>query len=311
MNALSVLQGGTFTCGDLVDALSETEAWAHTFAKAKGGDEAARKKVRAASIGYTLKKFRLKGKSTSRGTEYDRIEVMKIIKAHLPDNLQDLANLPQPQTESPQPAAQESTCEPGLPLEGSPDTMQGAADESATPATQPPGRNGSSRGFSTLLEGQNPDLPGPQVFSDKGQVEGVEGLEGSQSPKPSNGNVPANVPDCHPAAIRGSQEHLLNGVSLMNDAGTHQMPDPHISPTQADRSNGKGNKPWTDGLICPGCKGKWSNPENLKSHLKTCTAFDHGAMVLTRARLQAGTSTDPALLARYLQYEALGIGLLI
>ncbi len=67
-------------------------------------------------------------------------------------------------------------------------------------------------------------------------------------------------------------------------------------------------EPWTLGLVCPGCKGIWKTAGLLAQHLPNCRPFDFPTMLLTQRRLSEGESMDAKLIARYREYEALGMG---
>jgi hypothetical protein len=82
VEVLSDLAVATFSPGDLIDALAETEAWATTFS----GDDKARRKVLAAKVGYFLRDFRIEAERTSAGKVYDRAVAMNTISTYLPEN---------------------------------------------------------------------------------------------------------------------------------------------------------------------------------------------------------------------------------
>ena len=104
LQALEALDGTTFSPGDLVDTLMESEAWSLSFGKLKAADEKVRRKGMAAKIGYALKNYRLKPVGrTAAGKEYDRIAAINIIGAHVPQNHTDHTRPTSTDHTSPQP----------------------------------------------------------------------------------------------------------------------------------------------------------------------------------------------------------------
>jgi hypothetical protein len=86
LEAIKNMSGDTFTPGDLVDALMESEAWAKTMADVKGHDEQSIKKGRAAKVGYFLRRFRLSKKKDTQGNKaYNRLATIKCLAGHVPD----------------------------------------------------------------------------------------------------------------------------------------------------------------------------------------------------------------------------------
>jgi hypothetical protein len=104
LDALKDLSGDTFSPADLVDKLSGTDAWATTFAKAKGGDDATRERTKSATVGFALRRFRLKrqSKSSSGSSIYSVSEAISVIGRHVPRFLPYLPEVPQPDLPYPQ-----------------------------------------------------------------------------------------------------------------------------------------------------------------------------------------------------------------
>jgi hypothetical protein len=83
--AITQHDGEEFTPSDLLDALGEDESWAKPFAEVKGtGDEA--KAAKAAKVGYTLRKFRLKSRKSQGRMRYSKEEAIRVLSAHVPEN---------------------------------------------------------------------------------------------------------------------------------------------------------------------------------------------------------------------------------
>ena len=94
LDAISKNPGITFTPGDLVPELAESEAWGRTLAEVKGRDDDSVRVSRAAKIGYFLRNFRLRGKKNGAGQmAYDREAAIACLSAHAPQNP---PNPPQP-----------------------------------------------------------------------------------------------------------------------------------------------------------------------------------------------------------------------
>ncbi len=74
----------TFYPGELVEALSENEAWACTFAALKTDDQHKRK-VWSQSVGYFLRRYRLRSlKRTTHGKLYRVADAINILSVHVP-----------------------------------------------------------------------------------------------------------------------------------------------------------------------------------------------------------------------------------
>jgi hypothetical protein len=87
LEAVTKHPDATFTPGDLVATLAESEAWAKTLAEVKGRDEDSVRVAKAAKIGFFLRKFRLRGKKNSTGhMAYDRQATVTCLSAHVPQN---------------------------------------------------------------------------------------------------------------------------------------------------------------------------------------------------------------------------------
>ena len=90
-DALKKITADTFSPLDLVEELSQGEAFASTFATAKGTDEKTRERMKATAVGYALRRFRLQPlKRTNQGKVYDVRAAMHIIAAHIPENVTEV-----------------------------------------------------------------------------------------------------------------------------------------------------------------------------------------------------------------------------
>lgn len=89
LDALKKLTGDTFSPAHLVEDLSQTDAWSSTFAKAKGNDDKTRERTKAVSVGFVLRRFRLRPqkKSSSGSSVYSLTEAINVIGSHVPQNL--------------------------------------------------------------------------------------------------------------------------------------------------------------------------------------------------------------------------------
>jgi len=94
LDAISKHPDTTFTPGDLVPRLAQSEAWGRTLAEAKGRDDDSVRVTQAAKVGYFLRNFRLRGKKNSTGhMAYERQAAIACLSAHVPQNP---PNSPQP-----------------------------------------------------------------------------------------------------------------------------------------------------------------------------------------------------------------------
>ncbi len=94
VDAISNHPNTTFTPGDLVPILAQSEAWGRTLADVKGRDDGAVRVSQAAKIGYFLRKFRLRGKKNGAGQmAYESETAIACLSAHAP---QKAPNSPQP-----------------------------------------------------------------------------------------------------------------------------------------------------------------------------------------------------------------------
>lgn len=75
--------GETFTCGDLIEELDDSEAWVSTFQKIRDDDQG--KRTKAIRVGKFLRTFRLAMKREERGTSYSRAEALAALTAHVPE----------------------------------------------------------------------------------------------------------------------------------------------------------------------------------------------------------------------------------
>jgi hypothetical protein len=88
----------TFTPGDLVPILAQSEAWGRTMAEVKGRDDSVHIS-RSAKVGYFLRKFRLRGKKNGDGhIIYESEAVTACLSAHVPQNP---PKPPQPPSQNP------------------------------------------------------------------------------------------------------------------------------------------------------------------------------------------------------------------
>jgi hypothetical protein len=95
LDAISKHPDTTFTPGDLVPRLAQSEAWGRTLAEAKGRDDDSVRVTQAAKVGYFLRNFRLRGKKNSTGhMAYERQAAIACLSAHLPQNPQNSPQAP-------------------------------------------------------------------------------------------------------------------------------------------------------------------------------------------------------------------------
>lgn len=100
LDAISKHPDTTFTPGDLVPLLGQSEAWGKTLAEVKGRDDDSVRVAQAAKVGYFLRNFRLRGKKNSTGhMAYERQAALACLSAHVPQNP---PNSPQPPLQDPQ-----------------------------------------------------------------------------------------------------------------------------------------------------------------------------------------------------------------
>jgi hypothetical protein len=104
LEVLGNLKCETFCPAELVESLSSSDAWANTFAKAKGMDDATRGRTKAAAVGYVLRNYRLKrvGKSGSGSSLYSVKDAIAVIGKHVPENLPFVPEVQQPDLPYPQ-----------------------------------------------------------------------------------------------------------------------------------------------------------------------------------------------------------------
>ncbi len=87
LDAVSKHPDTSFTPGDLLSTLAQSEAWGKTLAEAKGRDNDSVRINQAAKVGYFLRNFRLQGKKNSIGKiAYDRQAAIACLSAHVPQN---------------------------------------------------------------------------------------------------------------------------------------------------------------------------------------------------------------------------------
>lgn len=119
LDAISRHPDTTFTPGDLLPGLAQSEAWGRTLAEVKGRDDNAVRVTQAAKVGYFLRKFRLRGKKNSTGhMAYERQAAIGCLSAHVPQNP---PNSPQPPSQNhreTQPAGNDASPESAEVTEG-------------------------------------------------------------------------------------------------------------------------------------------------------------------------------------------------
>lgn len=77
----------TFTPGDVVPMLAQSEAWGRTLAEVKGRDDDSVRISQAAKVGYFLRNFRLRGKKNATGhMAYESQAAIACLSAHAPQN---------------------------------------------------------------------------------------------------------------------------------------------------------------------------------------------------------------------------------
>ncbi len=98
LDAISEHSDTTFTPGDLVPRLAQSDAWGRALAEVKGRDDDSVRVTQAAKVGYFLRKFRLRGKKNSTGhMAYDTQAAIACLSAHVPQNP---PNSPQPPSQN-------------------------------------------------------------------------------------------------------------------------------------------------------------------------------------------------------------------
>lgn len=99
LDTISKHPESTFTPGDLVPTLAQSEAWGRTLAEVKGRDDDSVRVSQAAKVGYSLRNFRLRGKKNGTGhMAYERQAAIACLSAHVPQNP---PNSPQPPLQNP------------------------------------------------------------------------------------------------------------------------------------------------------------------------------------------------------------------
>jgi len=99
LDAIANYPSATFTPGDLVPILAQSEAWGRTMAEVKGRDDDSVHVSRSAKVGYFLRKFRLRGKKNGDGHMiYESEAVTACLSAHVPQNP---PKPPQPPSQNP------------------------------------------------------------------------------------------------------------------------------------------------------------------------------------------------------------------
>ncbi|MGA3318753.1 MAG: hypothetical protein ABSC64_20230 [Candidatus Korobacteraceae bacterium] len=102
LDALEKLPGESFTPGDLLDELIESDAWAETFAKVPGKSDTDIKKARSVRVGYVLRSYLLKGVRRGGKVWYGRQAALNTISLHVPENYPNYPNPPKPDYPTPQ-----------------------------------------------------------------------------------------------------------------------------------------------------------------------------------------------------------------
>jgi hypothetical protein len=100
LDAISNHPNATFTPGDLVPILAQSEEWGRTLVEVKGRNDGAVRVSQAAKVGYFLRNFRLRGKKNGAGhMAYESEAAIACLSAHVPPNR---PNPPQPPSQTPQ-----------------------------------------------------------------------------------------------------------------------------------------------------------------------------------------------------------------
>jgi hypothetical protein len=87
LDAISKHPDTTFTPGDVVPTLAQSEAWGRTLAEVKGRDDDSVRISQAAKVGYFLRNFRLRGKKNGTGhMAYESEAAIACLSAHAPQN---------------------------------------------------------------------------------------------------------------------------------------------------------------------------------------------------------------------------------
>jgi len=87
LEAVSKHPETTFTPGQLVPSLAQSEAWGRTLAEAKGRNDDSVRVAQAAKVGFFLRSFRLHGKKNTAGhMAYERQAAIACLSAHVPQN---------------------------------------------------------------------------------------------------------------------------------------------------------------------------------------------------------------------------------
>jgi Domain of unknown function (DUF3854) len=87
LDAISKHPDSTFTPGDVVPMLAQSEAWGRTLAEVKGRDDDSVRISQAAKVGYFLRNFRLRGKKNGTGhMAYESEAAIDCLSAHAPQN---------------------------------------------------------------------------------------------------------------------------------------------------------------------------------------------------------------------------------
>ena len=88
LDAISTHPDTTFTPGDVVPTLAQSEAWGRTLAEVKGRNDDSVRISQAAKVGYFLRNFRLRGKKNGTGhMAYECEAAIACLSTHAPQNL--------------------------------------------------------------------------------------------------------------------------------------------------------------------------------------------------------------------------------
>jgi hypothetical protein len=87
LDAISKHPDDTFTPGDLIAALIDSDAWARPLAEVRGRDDDSVRVNQAAKVGNFLRRFRLRGKKNGSGRmAYERWAAISCLSSHVPQN---------------------------------------------------------------------------------------------------------------------------------------------------------------------------------------------------------------------------------
>ena len=101
LDAISTHPDTTFTPGDVVPTLAQSEAWGRTLAEVKGRNDDSVRISQAAKVGYFLRNFRLRGKKNGTGhMAYESAAAIACLSAHVPQNFPKSPKPPKPPSQN-------------------------------------------------------------------------------------------------------------------------------------------------------------------------------------------------------------------